>query len=110
MPELSSSAYVDGGWNFQGENISSDRVVVEVHFLQISDSVCNIDFCQFGDVVFRNGVGEEDVIFLEMRLLYGLSQKNKIIFGRSDEEDSLEMHKFFLDVLYLLDEIDIVFV
>ena len=45
-----------------------------------------------------------------MRLLYGLSQKNKIIFGRSDEEDSLEMHKFFLDVLYLLDEIDIVFV
>ena len=45
-----------------------------------------------------------------MGLLYGLSQKDEVVFGRSDEEDSLEMHKFFLDVLYLLDEIDIVFV
>ena len=110
MPELSSSADIDGGWNFKRKYISSDRVVIEVHFLQISDSVRNINLCQFGDVVFRDGVGEEDVVFLEMRLLQRLSQKDEVVFGRSDKEDSLQMHQLFLDVLYFLDEIDIVFV
>ena len=110
MPELSSSADIDGGWNFQRKYISSDRVVIEVHFLQISDSVRDIDLCQFGDVVFRDGVGEEDVVFLEMRLLQRLSQKYEVVFGGSDKENSLQMHQLFLDVLYFLDEIDIVFV
>ena len=110
MPELSSSADIDGGWNFQRKYISSDRVVIEVHFLQISDSVRDIDLCQFGDVVFRDGVGEEDVVFLEMRLLQRLSQKDEVVFGGSDEENSLQMHQLFLNVLYFLDEIDIVFV
>ena len=110
MPELSSSADIDGGWNFKRKYISSDRVVIEVHFLQISDSVRDIDLCQFGDVVFRDGVGEEDVVFLEMRLLQRLSQKDEVVFGGSDEENSLQMHQLFLNVLYFLDEIDIVFV
>ena len=97
-------------WYFQGKDVSANRIVVKINFLQIPNSVSDIDFCKFWDEIFRNGVSEKDMIFLKMYLLYTLPQKDQILFGGSDKKDSFQMHQFFLDIFDLLDEIDIIFV
>jgi hypothetical protein len=61
-------------------------------------------------MVLGNSVGEEKVVLFEVRILELLSQEDNILFGGSDEIDGLEVHQFFLDVLDLLYEVNIVFI
>ena len=61
-------------------------------------------------MALRDDVGEEEMIFFEMRILKLLSKENDVVFGRSDEVDGFKMHEFFLDIFYLLDKIDIIFI
>lgn len=78
--------------------------------MEISNLVVKVDFCKVCDIVFSNGVGKKEMVLFEVRVLKLLPEEADIFFGRPDKIDSFEMHYFFLDVLNLLDEVDIIFI
>ena len=92
MPKLSSPADIDSRGYFQRENISANRIVIKVHFLQIPNSISYINLGKFRDKMLRNSVGKKDMIFFEMYLLDTLPQENDVLFSRSNEEDTFEVH------------------
>ena len=95
---------------FEGKYISTDRIIVKIYLLQVPDLIIEIDLGEVSDMVLSNCVGEEKVVLFEVRILELLPQEDNVLFGGSHEIDGLEVHQFFLDVLDLLYEVDIVFI
>jgi hypothetical protein len=50
------------------------------------------------------------MIFFKVRVLYLFFEEVDVLSSGTNEVDSFEVHEFLLYVLYLLDEVDIVFV
>ena len=42
--------------------------------------------------MFRNGISKKDMILFEMNLLDTLSNQDQILFSRSNEKDTFQMH------------------